>query len=173
MNPVLNIIAFHTIWVACAAGAGYGYSWAGPALLAFWLPVHFRLSPHRRADLILVVASAVFGTLVDTGYMLAGWIKFNGVTAFAGLAPLWITALWVNFALTLNHSLAFLKGRPLWSALLGAGGVPFAYYGGATLGAATLSDPAWLALAGIAAAWLFACPALSGAAQRLQPVPRS
>jgi hypothetical protein len=44
------------------------------------------------------------------------------------LAPAWIGALWLGFALTLNHSLAFLRQKPILSAALGLIGGPLAYF---------------------------------------------
>jgi hypothetical protein len=38
-----------------------------------------------------------------------------------------MVALWTSFALALNHSLAFLQGKVMLSALLGAIGAPLAY----------------------------------------------
>ncbi len=160
MNFALNFVAFQALWTANVVGAGQGYSLLGPLLLAAYLPVHFYLSGTRKQDLWLVVIAAVAGTLIDSTYAWAGWLDFHGLGLVPHLAPLWITGLWVNFALTVNHSLRLLQGKPLLAALLGAAGVPLAYWGGTALGAATLQPPLWLALGGIALAWLLACPAL-------------
>ena len=45
--------------------------------------------------------------------------------------------MWMNFALTLNHAMAWLKGRPVVGLILGAIGGPLAYFAGAKLGAAS------------------------------------
>lgn len=167
MNFALNFAAFQALWLANVVGAGQGYSLLGPLLLAGYLPVHFYLSNTRRQDLWLVLTAAVAGTLIDSAYAWAGWLDFHGMGLLPHVAPLWITALWVNFVLTVNHSLRALQGKPLAAAMLGGGGVPLAYWGGAALGAATLHPPLWLALGGIALAWLLACPALFEAARWL------
>jgi hypothetical protein len=46
-----------------------------------------------------------------------------------------MVCLWLNFAATLNVSMAWLRGRFLLAALFGAIGGPLAYYSGAKLGA--------------------------------------
>jgi hypothetical protein len=51
------------------------------------------------------------------------------------LSPPWMICLWLNFAATLNVSMAWLRGRYLVAAVFGAIGGPLAYYSGARLGA--------------------------------------
>jgi len=46
-----------------------------------------------------------------------------------------MVCLWLNFAATLNVSMAWLSGRYLLAAAFGAIGGPLAYYSGARLGA--------------------------------------
>jgi hypothetical protein len=59
------------------------------------------------------------------------------------------------------HScLAWLRGRYVLDALLGAAGGPLAYYLGARLGAIAFPDPPGLGLAIVAAAWALAVPLL-------------
>ena len=61
-------------------------------------------------------------------------------------------ALWLNFAATLNVSMAWLRGRYLLAALFGALGGPLAYYSGAKLGATTgLPTPCGMLV--LAVAW--------------------
>ncbi len=167
MNPLLNFGAFQALWAASVIGTGQGLSLLGPLLLAAYLPLHFYLSPTRRQDFLLVCIAAGAGTLIDSGYVWAGWLDFNGIGLIPHLAPLWITALWINFTLTVNHCLRVLQGKPLWAAVSGAIGVPLAYWGGAALGAAQLHPPLWLSLGGVGLAWLIACPALFEAARWL------
>ncbi len=160
MKLALNIVAFNVLWTAGVVGAGRGYGLLGPALLAAYLPLHFLLSTQRRQDLWLAAGAAVLGTLIDSAYAGAGWLEFRGTAWAPHAAPLWITALWVNFALTLNHCLKGLQGRPLLAALLGAIAAPLSYWAGAALGAAELRAPLWLGLGGIALVWLCVSPAM-------------
>ncbi|WP_157954330.1 DUF2878 domain-containing protein [Saccharospirillum mangrovi] len=90
-----------------------------------------------------VIPIMVFGGAIDALWQASPWVEFYG----AGWPlPLWLIGLWLMFPLTLNHSLAWLADRPIlqiFGGIVGAGG---SYLGGATLGAAQLSGPAWYLL---------------------------
>ncbi|MFG1496696.1 DUF2878 domain-containing protein [Saccharospirillum sp. HFRX-1] len=87
-----------------------------------------------------VLPIMIFGATIDLLWHLSPWVEFTG----AGWPmPLWLIGLWLMFPLTLNHSLAWLADRPLlqiFGGIFGAGG---SYLGGAALGAADISGPAW------------------------------
>lgn len=87
-----------------------------------------------------VIPIMLAGLSIDLLWHLSPWVEFNGV---GWPMPLWLVGLWLMFPLTLNHSLAWLDNR-LWLQILGgifgAGG---SYLGGAALGAAEITGPAW------------------------------
>jgi hypothetical protein len=68
--------------------------------------------------------------------------------------------MWVNFALILNVSLRWLRGRYLLGAVLGFFGGPLAYFAGARLGAIRIPEPLALKLLVLALAWALAVPLL-------------
>ena len=74
------------------------------------------------------------------------------------LTPIWIVVLWVLFALTLNHSLSWLKGRVVLAAIFGALGGPLAYVAGEKLMAVTIVEPNTLLI--LAIGWAFITPLL-------------
>ncbi len=160
MNGIVNFVAFQVIWVASVVGAGAGLSLLGPGCLLAWLPVHAWLSRCPREDLLLAAGALLFGTLLDTLYQVAGLLRFEGWTMLAPVAPLWISALWVNFVLTLNHSMKWLRGRLPVAAAFGAVGGPLSYWAGVRLGAAEWVAEPVLALAVIGVAWALVTPAL-------------
>lgn len=168
MNPVINIVAFQALWFAIVGGAAHGWPWLGPVALLAWLPAHLKLSPDAGTDLKLLVTLVIVGPLVDAVAMHLGLVRLHGPAPLPGLAPYWIMALWANLALTLNHSLRWMRGAPVWAGLLGAIGGPLAYYSGARLGAADLGTPLWQSLTGLAAIWGAAVLAL-GLAMRCLP----
>lgn len=84
----------------------------------------------------------------------------------AALPPVWMIALWANFATTLNLSLAGLQSRPGLAALLGLVGGPLAYWGGAGLGAMTFVAPL-PALITLALGWALLTPLLLALAATL------
>lgn len=87
-----------------------------------------------------VLPIMVIGAAIDLLWHLSPWVEFAG----AGWPmPLWLIGLWLMFPLTLNHSLAWLADRPLLQILGGIFGAGGSYLGGAALGAADISGPAW------------------------------
>jgi hypothetical protein len=96
-------------------------------------------------------------------------MKFEAAVPWPGLAPVWMVALWTSFALTLNHSLAFLQARPMLSTLLGAVGAPLAYWA-AGRGWDAVQFPLGVApmLATTAIVWALLMPLLSRASLRLR-----
>lgn len=79
------------------------------------------------------------GLAIDLLWQLSPWVTFIGT---GWPLPLWLFGLWLMFPLTLNHSLAWLDGRPLLQVLGGVFGAGGSYLGGAALGAAEVSGPA-------------------------------
>jgi hypothetical protein len=159
MSLLVNAMLFQVVWFATVAGAGAGYWWTGlPALLLFavW---QLRHSQWPRADLTLVASGMVFGLLIDSMLVFGGWLRFATPLPWAEAAPVWIGVLWAGFALTLNHSLAYLKTHLGLAVLFGAIGGPLAYFGAARLfSAVQFAAPfAEVALA-LAVAWSLAMP---------------
>ena len=145
-------------WWACVLGAAHGAPLAGPAIVAALLAVQVgTLEPGLRGQtwrFVLLLGAA--GTVVDSLLASLGLMSLRG--AFAPwLAPLWITALWCQFA-TVVPALSALTSRLGVAALLGAVGAPLAYGGGARLGAATLHPSPWVSLVAIGAVWALAFP---------------
>lgn len=128
MNVWINLILYQATWVAAVAGAGRGLWWPGLVVLGVFAVVQLSLSQWRRADVCLFIGVSLLGFVLDSTFVQFGLMKFQAPVPWPGLAPVWMVALWTSFALTLNHSLAFLQARPLLSALLGATGAPFAYW---------------------------------------------
>jgi hypothetical protein len=106
------------------------------------------------------MALALFcGLLLDGALARSGLLRYAaGAPAVpAGGAPLWILALWLSFALTFNHSLAWLRGRLTVAVFLGALGGPLAYASAARLaGVVEFSAPRGLSVGVLAAGWAVA-----------------
>lgn len=96
---------------------------------------------------LTVVPIMLVGLLIDLSWHLSPAIAFLG----AGQPlPVWLIGLWLMFPLTLNHSLAWLKGRLWLQALLGVFGGGGSYIAGAQLGAAAIEP---LAMVIVPLAW--------------------
>lgn len=167
-----NAIAFQCVWLACVAGAGHGWWWSGPVALIVFAAWQVPASRWPRADLQLMGVAAIVGFVVDSTWAWFEWMTFAQPVPWSHAAPVWIVALWMAFALTLNHSMAALKAHPWAAVLLGALGGPVAYVVAADAWhAVVLAEPRWQPLLALAIAWGVLTPALLAVAARLQAGP--
>ncbi|MEE4184175.1 MAG: DUF2878 domain-containing protein [Gammaproteobacteria bacterium] len=167
MLPViLNLVFFKLVWAASLAGVVYGYAWWGLGALCCFMIWHGATVPTARADFVLAITAVAIGLVLDTAYVRSGLISYEGNMLWSGAAPLWILALWANFALTMNGCMRWLQTRkPLAAALAFIFG-PLSYYGGIALGTATVTGEQWLLFAVIGLAWAVALPLLLSLAVR-------
>jgi hypothetical protein len=128
MNWLINLIFYQATWFICIFG-GNSFVWI-PLIL---LLCHFYLSQYRKADLYMVLFLSAAGISIDGILKAIGFFSF-GQDNFP--IPFWLLAIWVLLATTPNHSLSWLKKRPLLSAIFGFIGGPLAYLAGVRLGAA-------------------------------------
>ncbi len=179
LSPPLNVIplwllnqfSFQTGWWTVVLTAAWGWPIIGIAVVTVLVAWHLiRVRPFRTEALLVVLAAAI-GFTLDSLLQSTGWVEFAGDPG-GGFAPLWMVALWANFATTLNVSLRVLQRHPWLAAVLGALGGPGAYWAGAQLGAMTVYN-APAAFSVLALAWGLLTPlllALAGAlARRSKP----
>jgi hypothetical protein len=165
----INVLAFQAAWFGTVGGAAVGRVWIGPVaalVLASW-HVAVAAQPAREIGALAVVTG--LGTAWDVVPAAVGLIEYRGGLAALGGAPLWIAALWLAFATTLNVSLRWLRARLGLAALLGAILGPCCYAAGEALGALRLVDPAG-ALLVQGAAWAALLPAALALAARFDGV---
>ncbi|MEM1089407.1 MAG: DUF2878 domain-containing protein [Pseudomonadota bacterium] len=162
MNVFLNFVAFQICWIACVWGGAHGYWWLGIVAVALFAVWEMTRSHSAAADLKLLSVVLVLGIVVDTMYVQLGLLTFATPVPSEQLAPVWIWAMWVSFALTLNHSMAWLKGKTLLAVVFGAIGGPFAYWIAASAWDAAFINPdkVLLAYGVIGVAWAALTPAL-------------
>jgi len=171
MASLVNFAFFQVGWFACVLGASRGFVWAGPAVVILWLLAQAIVSPDRKSELLLALAAGLIGYLADSALVLAGVLAFEPKCHIGRPSPVWMVALWLNLAGTLNHSLFWLRGRWLLAAALGALGGPAAYWAGVRLGAASLHEPIWVSLAAVSVEWCLAMPILAWLAWRSSAAP--
>lgn len=157
MSPLLNLVGFQAGWLACVLGAAHGLPWVGPVVVATLFAVHLAVRPNPLAEVRLGGAAAMLGLAADLLLVSSGAIDFPAHARQGWPLPLWMPALWLNFAMTLGSSLGWLRGRYAAAASLGAVGGPVSYYAGARLGAITVAPGGLWA---IALEWLLATPLL-------------
>jgi hypothetical protein len=171
-----NALGFQLVWLASVGGAAYGWWWAGPAALIPFAIWQIATSRWPRADLLLMCAAAGAGFAIDSVWTQSGLMQFASPSPSPAWAPVWIVAMWMGFALTLNHSLAALKTHPRIAFAFGLLGGPLAYW---------IADSAWNAVdivpgatayVALGIAWAVATPLMLYAAERLiagAPLPRA
>jgi hypothetical protein len=159
-RPALVLfLALQGGWWGAAAGAAHGLPLAGPLLVAplLWMQSRTLARAQRRRLARDAALLALVGTALDSLQMAAGTVRFAGAWT-PWLAPLWITALWAQFATALPALARSTAGRAWPLAALGALGGPLAYWGGVRLGAATFPAGAAVAAAALAVQWAIALP---------------
>ena len=167
LRLVLNVIAFQFGWFACVLGAAHDQPWLGSAVVAVLVAGHLATAVRPAVEARLVAAALVIGVVWETLLLAGGWIEYPTGVVWASVAPLWIVMLWALFAITLNSSLGWLKGRLLVAAVFGAVGGPLAYWGGVRLGALVFVEPLFAVIA-LAVGWAVLTPMLVVLAQRLE-----
>lgn len=162
----LNVAGFNLAWLATVLGAAEGLGWAGPAALVVFAAFQLPASARPRYDLVAMGVFAAAGVVVDSAWSLAGLVSYAAPWPFAALAPAWLVALWASFSLTLGHSLAWIRRRPVLAAAFGGLGGGFSYWMGASLGAVELHVPAPLYAAVVGLTWAVVFPGLIGLTAR-------
>ncbi len=150
-DVLINFVLFQAVWFSCVVGGGvYGTIWPGIFFVTL-LVLSLRNSKCMRQDVLLAMLAMLFGWLIDTLWERLGILDFPGLT----IAPSWIVLLWLGVALTVNHSLRYLRDRPILGLPLVALFAPVTYLAGERLGAVHVPDPYQLWVISLAWAVLF------------------
>ncbi|MBW8367926.1 MAG: DUF2878 domain-containing protein [Arenimonas sp.] len=170
LRLVGNVVGYQVVWLASTAGAGQGVAWAGPLAAVLFVAAVLAFGGKARQDLRILGIALAVGLLLDSAFAASGWLVYAEPVPWTFAAPVWILALWAGFAMTLNHSLDFLRERPWMSAVFGLVGGPMAYWGAArAFDAVSFGVPLPWAMAALALGWAAAMPLLFALDQRLSP----
>lgn len=150
-----NFIALQAGWFITCYSSGTGNPITGPGFTLIWLLLHLSLVPDRYIDLRIVLAAGLFGYLADSLLVLSGIIAFPDASRLGMPTTAWMVALWINFALTLRHSMSWLRKRYVVAMAAGAVAGPLAYYAGEKFSAIILADGITPVLA-ISVEWIIA-----------------
>lgn len=132
---ILNFLLFQTGWFIAVYPASLGLVWFGPIFSLCWLYAHLGIHRNTRyADLLIVIFSSCIGFTLDSLMVLTNVFSFSDNATLGYPSSIWMVALWINLALTLNHSLGWLKEKLVLSSIFGAVGAPLAYYAGHKFG---------------------------------------
>lgn len=137
---IFNFISFQIMWWLCVLSANQSQGWTVILLAMMLVCVHLQWVEHFDQALPIFL-SATVGCVFDQLLFKFGYIHFSPEVSNGIFIPVWMIALWLAFATTLNSSLRWLQGKPLLSAILGGIFGPLAYFGAQALNAVQLTLP--------------------------------
>jgi len=162
---IINFVLFQLAWFACVLGAAYHFPWLGVVVTLLVLGWHFFHTKHHKHELLLILTALLIGAVFDQMMLSMNWVNYQAHGWSSDWVPVWILALWLAFASTLNLSLAWMQGRHVIAVLFGAGGGPLAYFGAENLGAVSLPSTNAYIVLGIG--WAVITPTLLLVANKL------
>ncbi len=160
LPTVANAGGFNIVWFVTVFGAAGGLAWAGPAALLVFAIATISTSARPRYDYAAMAVFATAGIVLDSAWSLTGTVSYAAGWPSAQFAPIWLITLWAAFALTLGHSLAWLRPRRMLAGLFGLLGGGFSYWVGARVGAVETAIPAWQYGLGVGLVWAVSLPVL-------------
>lgn len=144
---ILNFVLFQITWFACVLGSAKGHPWLGAIIVGLSLVWHLYLAQPRLQEAKWCLIALAVGAIFDQAILSLGIIQYHNNGWSASVVPVWILALWLAFALTLNVSMRWLRGQYFAALAFGAIGGPLAYMGAQKLGAVTLGEHSLIVLA--------------------------
>ncbi|MGA1663353.1 MAG: DUF2878 domain-containing protein [Methylophilaceae bacterium] len=132
-HKLINFILFQSIWFILILAAAHE-SFYGLVIGLLLILVQYWHGKLMVPDFKLILASVIVGFAHDTSLNYFKFIQYN-IDFNTYYSPFWIIGLWISFALTINHSLAWLGNKKLLQMIFGLIGGPLAYIAGEKLGA--------------------------------------
>ena len=165
MKLLINIILFKICWITCVYCAGQGKPFIGPAVVTLSVLFQFLYFKFNTSWLLFLLFVGTLGSLYDS--LACSWniISFPNDPVFY---PLWMSALWVNFASLLHFTLSWMQKKYFISIVFGFFGGPISYFTGKKLGAITLLEPTFLSLIVIACMWAIIMPILLKTSEKVR-----
>ncbi|MEP7116934.1 MAG: DUF2878 domain-containing protein [Acidobacteriota bacterium] len=165
-TALVNYVLYQAGWFAAVGGAALGHGTVGALIAAALIAGHMTLARDRLEEARLLVITTLTGLAVEAWQLHAGTYVTLGGAPAGQVPPLWLLALWAQFATTFRYSLRRVLARPAASIAFGALGGPIAFIAGARLGAVTLTTPLWPGLLRLAVGWMLALALFAWATRR-------
>ena len=140
MLLLANIVIFQAAWILSVIGGAQQMPWLGPLVTVVALTLHLRAARKPFDEVLLISCCALMGLCFDSYLVAAGWVTYKAGLFSAFVAPYWIITMWMLFAMTLNVSMRWLRGRPKLAAIFGFYGGPASYIAGQALGGIVLTN---------------------------------
>ncbi|MCI0506974.1 MAG: DUF2878 domain-containing protein [Gammaproteobacteria bacterium] len=164
----MNFLLFQLGWFACVISAASQLEWLALLSIVAVIAIHLILVKERVPELQLILVSGLLGLTLDSLLITLGFFTPINSLVVPGIAPAWLTGLWMLFGITLNHSLSWLHQHYVMAALLGLVFAPLTYWAGHRFGALRFPDGQFaLSLAVIGSCWLLVTPLLLRSARFL------
>lgn len=162
MHIAINFVLFQVGWFAAVTGAANRMEWLAVSSIALIIIVHLLLVKHRSREIKLIVAAGLTGFIVDSLLITQGVFSPASYSAVLGPLPCWLLALWMLFAITINHSLGWLGRHYILQAVAGLVFAPMAYYAGYKMQALDIGGGSqfYVSLLIIGICWMFIIPLL-------------
>jgi hypothetical protein len=173
ITQVVSVVLFIAGVVACYQGALHGAPWFGPTVVLALLVLAL-ITTRRKVDVLkLALVVGVVGFALESTLIALGVYSAAETTRWvlpAPLCPMWLLALWVNFAVKMPSSLALVRGRPIAVAVTGAVLAVLIFASARRVGVVVFGRPV-LGIGVIALLWAAITPALFCLAGRWFPTP--
>jgi len=130
MKTLVNITLFQAGWFVMVAGVANQSEVTAILCVILIILAHLFIVRNKTTEVLLVATSGLLGFIIESIFISQGIFSAVGEFGLNGLAPVWLVTLWMLFAITVNHSMAWLSGRYLLSSLLGFVFAPVAYFAG-------------------------------------------
>lgn len=150
---LINALVSQLGWFVCVLAGNV----PGVVFTMLFVVLHFRFAPVHPRDWMSICVALLMGLMHDNLLGVFGVLNYSEVSV-SGLAPAWLTSLWVIMALTLHHPLKAVYERPWLLAVLSAFGGPMAYLGGVQLSDVTWGVPVVRGFLVMMAIWCWLLP---------------
>lgn len=165
-SKIYNALLFNIAWLLCVK---FGDAVAVITCIVV-LVLHFRFITTNSKESLMLIQVLVLGVFVD-GLLIATGVLIDdaGSLTLQLFAPIWMMALWLLFATTLNHCFVWLQSRLLTASLLGAVAGPLSYWVGTNLSSLNLAMPLIQSLFIVGLIWALVFPLCLLLAKRYNP----
>jgi Protein of unknown function (DUF2878) len=158
LKAISVAIAYQLAWFATAYGAANAVPSIGVIACCAVMLLALVIADDRRNLAVMIAVYGLYGLIAESMLRASGLVVYMTPGALAGVAPLWIVALWMAFGALMPLSMTWLQDRFVLAAVFGATAAPLSYIAASRLDALQLSLPMWRGVVAIAVAWAVVMP---------------
>jgi hypothetical protein len=156
---VLNYLLFQLGWFACVLGATNHLPWIASIFVFLVVIAQTHAAPQPKSEYLLLFVALIIGGLIDQVLLSNQFVGYQSNGWSTAIVPVWILALWVSFASTLNVSMRWIRDKKMVAFLFGFIGGPLAYMAAEKLDAVQIG-PSIISYLALSLFWGFAMLAL-------------